>query len=96
MLCKAEGMDVHTKRWQDPYMPSLLHIEEDFNYFLTQTRLEGFASCPQNTYDKISREFLATFRFVRTKEKVRKKGKNVPTTFDVKFDEITKICYVLG
>jgi hypothetical protein len=35
-------------------MLSLLHIEEYFNYFLAQTRLEGFASHPQKTYAKIS------------------------------------------
>jgi hypothetical protein len=66
-------------------MLSLLHTEEDFNYFLTQTRLEGFARHPQKTYAEISQEFLTTFRFVHTKEKVSKKGKNTPNTFQVKF-----------
>jgi hypothetical protein len=47
--------------------------------------LEGFASHPQKIYAKISREFLATFRFVPTKEKVSKRGKNTHNTFDVKF-----------
>jgi hypothetical protein len=47
--------------------------------------LEGFASHPQKTYAKISWEFLATFRFVHTKDKVSKKGKNTRITFDVKF-----------
>jgi hypothetical protein len=63
MISKAEGLGVHTTRWQDPGMLSVLHIKEYFNQFLNQTRLGGFASCPQKTYAEISRDFLATFRF---------------------------------
>ena len=47
--------------------------------------LDGFASRPYKTYAEITREFLATFRFAHTKEKVGKKGKGIPGTFDVKF-----------
>jgi hypothetical protein len=64
MLRKAEGLDVHTTRWQDPEVLRILHIEEDFNYFLARTGLEGFTSNREKTYAEISREFLATFRFV--------------------------------
>ena len=85
MLSKAESLDVYATRWKEPEVLNILHIEEHFNYFLAQMRLEGFASHPQKTYAEISREFLATFRFVHTKEKVSKRGKNTPRTFDVKF-----------
>jgi hypothetical protein len=85
MIERAEGLDVHTTRWQDPEVLMMLSLEEDFNYFAAQTKLEGFASNPQETYAEISREFLATFRFVHTKEKVTKRGKGTPSTFDVRF-----------
>jgi hypothetical protein len=44
MICKAECLDVHTTRWQDPRMLSVLHVKEDFNYFLNETMFGGFAS----------------------------------------------------
>jgi hypothetical protein len=66
-------------------MLSVLHVKEYFNHFMNQTRFGGFASYPQKTYAEISHEFLVTFRFVHTKEKVDMKGKITPSTFDVKF-----------
>jgi hypothetical protein len=85
MIYKADGLHVHTTSWQDPPNLSELHIDEDFTYFLEKTMLSGFASRLYKTYAEISHRFLTTFRFAHTKEKVRKKGKNIPRTFDVKF-----------
>jgi hypothetical protein len=60
-----------------------MNIEEEFSLFLERTMPEGFASRPYKTYAEITREFLTTFRFAHTKERVGKKGK--VATFDVKF-----------
>ena len=82
MIYKADALHVHTTRWQDPRMLKELHIEEDFTFFLERTMLDGFASRRYKTYAEITREFVATFRFAHTKEKVGKKGKGIPATFD--------------
>lgn len=37
------------------------------------------------TYAEITREFLASFRFAHTNERVVKRGKVIPASFDVKF-----------
>jgi hypothetical protein len=60
-----------------------MHIEEYFSFFLEHTRLDGFASHPYKTYADITREFLASFRFVHTKERAGKRGKIIPAKFDV-------------
>jgi hypothetical protein len=83
MIYQAEPLYVHTTRWQDPRMIKELHIEEDFAFFLERTMLDGFVSRPYKTYAEITCEFLATFRFAYTKEKVGKKGKVTPSTIDV-------------
>lgn len=85
MIFKAEGLKVKTTMWPDPDALQTLSIEEDFAYFLQKTKLEEFASHPQPTYYELSREFLATFRFVQTKGKVSSKGIETPSTFDVRF-----------
>jgi hypothetical protein len=36
-------------------------------------------------YDEITREFLATFRFTHTKERIGNRGKTIRAKFDVKF-----------
>jgi hypothetical protein len=85
LIYKEEALDVHATRWQDPRMLKEMHIEEDFSFFLEHTRLDGFASRPYKTYVEITREFLASFRFSHTKERVGKRGKIVSASFDVKF-----------
>jgi hypothetical protein len=85
LIYKEEALDVHATRWQDPRMLKEMHIEEDFSFFLEHTRLDGFASRPYKTYAEITREFLASFRFARTKERAGKRCKIIPVKFDVEF-----------
>jgi hypothetical protein len=47
--------------------------------------LIGFATHLEPTYEELSREFLATFKFTHEKRKPGKKGIVVPPSFDVKF-----------
>jgi hypothetical protein len=67
MLYQVEALQVNATRWQNPKMLKALHIKEDFAFFLEYTWLEGFASRPYKTYAELTREFLATFKFVHTK-----------------------------
>jgi hypothetical protein len=46
LLYKVEALDVHATRWQDPKMLNVMHIEEDFAFFLEQTWPNGFSSHP--------------------------------------------------
>jgi hypothetical protein len=52
---------------------------------LEYTWLEGFASRPYKTFAELTREFLATFKFVHTETRTGKRGKTIPAKFDVKF-----------
>jgi hypothetical protein len=49
-ICKVDSLNINTTSWHDPSMFSVLHINEDFNHFLEQTMLGGFANCPQEIY----------------------------------------------
>src|SRR4051794_25696515 len=71
MLHRANNLEVHSTRWQDPYVMEKINIQEDFNYFTACTRLAEFASRPQRNYAEISHEFLATFHLCHEKGKIR-------------------------
>jgi riboflavin transporter FmnP len=72
-------LHVHSTRWQELSVLGIFHIEDDFTNFLVKTMLIFFTKGPHKTYAEISREFLATFKFVHIKEKVGKRGKATPT-----------------
>ena len=88
MLLRAFNIEVHSTRWQDPYVMNLMKIEEDFNYFTACTGLAEFARRPQRTYVEISREFLATFHFCHDKGKTRMRLPSSKPSFYVKFRKI--------
>jgi hypothetical protein len=60
-------------------------VEEDFYHFCDVTGLLGFAHHESKTYDELSKEFLATFKFDFQKRKPGKRGKEIAPTFAVKF-----------
>lgn len=50
MLYKANGLDVHTTRWQDPKMLEHWELKDEFDFFTAQTGLSKFARHPHKTY----------------------------------------------
>jgi hypothetical protein len=85
MLEKCENLPVHTTKWQDSTILGEWKVDEDFYYFCNVTGLVGFATHPAHTYEELSKEFLANFKFTYQKRKPGKKGIVVPPSFDIKF-----------
>jgi hypothetical protein len=70
---------------QDPAILEEWKVDDDFYHFCNVTGLIGFATHAALTYEELTKEFLAIFKFTYQKHKPGKKGIVVPSSFDIKF-----------
>ena len=62
-LERCEQLPVHPTRWVDPDVLLNWQVGDDFYHFFNVTGLLGFATNRADTYEWLSKEFLATFKF---------------------------------
>jgi hypothetical protein len=70
---------------QDPAILEEWKVDDDFYHFCNVTGLIAFATHAALTYEELTKEFLAIFKFTYQKHKPGKKGIVVPPSFDIKF-----------